>query len=129
VIVDCNSVPAVRAASILLGVLLASTLVSSRPVEGGTPSGRPTDAIGIKWEKITVDLPVSRTPFPQGVGSDIATGQCLICHSAGMVLRQPPLTLDEWTTEVNKMRNAYGAPIGTEQVGAVADYLHRINGR
>ena len=128
-IVDCNSLPAVRAASILLGVLLASTLVSSHPAEGGTPSGRPTEASGIKWEKISVDLPVSRTSFPQGVGSDIATGQCLLCHSAGMVLRQPPLTLDEWTAEVTKMRNAYGAPIPAEQVGAVADYLHRINGR
>jgi hypothetical protein len=78
--------------------------------------------------EVSVELPVSETSFPPGDGADI-TGQCLICHSAGMVLRQPPLTKDEWTAEINKMRNAFGAPLPSGQVEALARYLYRINGR
>jgi hypothetical protein len=44
-------------------------------------------------------------------------------------LRQPPLTQDEWTVEINKMRNAFGAPLPADQVQALAQYLRSINGR
>jgi len=66
---------------------------------------------------------------PPGNGSVIANAYCLICHSAGMVLRQPPLTQDEWTGEINKMRNSFGAPLPPDQVEALAKYLQSINGR
>jgi hypothetical protein len=46
-----------------------------------------------------------------------------------MVLRQPPLTQDEWTGEINKMRNSFGAPLPADQVATLAKYLHSINGR
>ena len=46
-----------------------------------------------------------------------------------MVLRQPPLMQDEWVGEINKMRNAFGAPLPSGQVEALARYLYRINGR
>jgi hypothetical protein len=52
-----------------------------------------------------------------------------MCHSAGMVLRQPPLTVDEWHTEITKMRTLFGAPIPAEQVDALARYLGVVNGR
>jgi hypothetical protein len=45
-----------------------------------------------------------------------------------MVLRQPPLTRDQWVGEINKMRSAYGAPLPADQVDRLADYLFRING-
>jgi hypothetical protein len=45
-----------------------------------------------------------------------------------MVLRQPPLTRDQWVSEINKMRSAFGAPLPADQVGRLADYLFRING-
>jgi mono/diheme cytochrome c family protein len=80
------------------------------------------------WAKVAVELPASKTLFPAGDGADIANGQCLICHSAGMVLRQPPLTQDEWRSEVNKMRNAFGAPLPADQVDALVRYLYRIDG-
>jgi len=44
------------------------------------------------------------------------------------VLRQPPLTEDEWIGEINKMRNAFGAPLPADQVDALAKYLSSING-
>jgi mono/diheme cytochrome c family protein len=81
------------------------------------------------WAKVTVELPTSQAVFPPGNGADIANGQCLICHSAGMVLRQPPLTQAEWTSEIDKMRNAYGAPMPADQVEALAKYLQGAVGR
>jgi mono/diheme cytochrome c family protein len=81
------------------------------------------------WTKVEVEVPVSQVIFPPGKGADIANGQCLMCHSAGMVLRQPPLSHEEWAGEITKMRSAFGAPIPPDQVEALATYLQGINGR
>jgi hypothetical protein len=53
----------------------------------------------------------------------------MICHSAGMVTRQSPLTYDEWKLEINKMRSAYGAPLPENQVDRLAKYLTTIAGK
>jgi mono/diheme cytochrome c family protein len=78
---------------------------------------------------VSVTFPDSRNVFPAGPGADIANTQCMICHSAGMVTRQPPLSFDQWKTEVEKMRTAYGAPLPEDQVEAVAKYLVGISGK
>ncbi|KFL49731.1 hypothetical protein JM78_30985 [Burkholderia pyrrocinia] len=83
----------------------------------------------VKVPSLDVTLPVSADRFPPGKGSEIANAQCLICHSTGMVTRQPPLTEQEWATISNKMRLSYGAPLPAEQVDALAKYLYSINGR
>jgi hypothetical protein len=90
-------------------------------------SATPTGVSGWQWSNVSVALPTSDASFPPGDGAEI-TPQCLICHSAGMVLRQPPLTRDQWLGEINIMRSAYGAPLPADQVGRLADYLFRING-
>ena len=46
-----------------------------------------------------------------------------------MVLRQPPLTVAEWRTEIEKMKTSFGAPIPSEQIDELAHYLGNINGR
>jgi hypothetical protein len=33
-----------------------------------------------------------------------------------------------WAAEVNKMINAYKAPVAPEDVGAIVDYLARVKG-
>jgi mono/diheme cytochrome c family protein len=78
---------------------------------------------------INVSLPTGAAVFPAGQGSNIADANCLICHSAGMVLRQPPLTVAEWNTEINKMKVSFGAPIPPDQIDELAHYLEVINGR
>jgi mono/diheme cytochrome c family protein len=124
-----RNVVLIRAIPILLGVALATgsawprTGDSTAAAENAGP--RPVQS----WARLTVEFPTSHTAFPSGNGADIANGQCLICHSAGMVLRQPPLTVDEWTGEINKMRNSFGAPLPVDQVAVLARYLHSINGR
>jgi mono/diheme cytochrome c family protein len=121
------------AVPILLGIALATGLTWPRTVES-EPAATAPPVKGAakgpipKWTKVSVELPVSQIPFPPGNGSVIANAYCLICHSAGMVLRQPPLTQDEWTGEINKMRNAFGAPLPADQVGSLAKYLLSING-
>jgi mono/diheme cytochrome c family protein len=96
--------------------------------KAGTPAGKKDEA-SRQWAIVKVELPASDETFPPGVGADIATSQCLICHSAGMVLRQPPLTKDEWRAEIMKMRSAYGAPLPEDQVDGLAEYLKGIGGR
>jgi mono/diheme cytochrome c family protein len=87
------------------------------------------DEASRQWAIVRVELPASDETFPPGVGADVATSQCLICHSAGMVLRQPPLTKDEWRAEIMKMRSAYGAPLPDDQVDGLAEYLKSIGGK
>lgn len=77
---------------------------------------------------LSVRPPVSRAVFPPGKGSSIANTYCVMCHSVGMVTRQPPLTFKAWKAEVNKMRTAYGAPIPASDVETIARYLTTING-
>jgi mono/diheme cytochrome c family protein len=79
-----------------------------------------------RWARLSVQLPTSVTMFPAGDGADIANSQCLICHSAGMVLRQPALSESEWRATINKMRTAYGAPLPADQVDALATYLSNL---
>src|SRR5713101_8147308 len=118
----------ISAIPILLGIALAAGLAWPRTVDSAPGVKEAVNGPVKKWTKVSVELPASQTPFPPGDGAVIANAQCLICHSAGMVLRQPPLTQDEWVGEINKMRNVYGAPLPADQVEALARYLYSIDG-
>lgn len=119
----------ISAVPVLLGIALAAGLAWPRTVNSEPAAKKAVKDSVPKWVKVSVDLPASQASFPAGNGSVIANAYCLICHSAGMVLRQPPLTQDEWTGEINKMRSSFGAPIPADQVQALAQYLRAINGR
>jgi mono/diheme cytochrome c family protein len=80
------------------------------------------------WTRLSVELPTSEARFPAGQGADIANTQCVLCHSAGMVLRQPALTQDQWKGEIEKMRSSYGAPVPADQVDGLARYLQATVG-
>jgi cytochrome c5 len=79
-------------------------------------------------KSVNVDLPSGDRMFPNGPGSEAANNNCLACHSAGMVLTQPALSKAEWRSEVEKMRNAYKAPIEAADVDALVDYLVGLAG-
>jgi mono/diheme cytochrome c family protein len=119
----------ISAVPVLLGIALAAGLAWPRTVNSEPAAKEAVKGSVPKWVKVSVDLPASQISFPPGNGSVIANAHCLICHSAGMVLHQPPLTEDEWTGEINKMRSAFGAPIPADQVQTLAQYLRSINGR
>ena len=73
-----------------------------------------------------VELPVSTSTFPAGPGSELS-GKCLICHSAGMVLKQPLLTESQWRTEIIKMRKVYGAPLQDSDIEPLVAYMTKVN--
>ncbi|MEA1673843.1 hypothetical protein [Nitrospirillum sp. BR 11163] len=77
---------------------------------------------GVTLPSVTVDLPQSDREFP-GTDAAAINNNCLTCHSAGMVLRQPPFPREKWAEIVNKMIQTYKAPIDAGDVPAIVDYL------
>jgi hypothetical protein len=110
---------------VLLLIMLATSLAWPRAADSPASAARSASNSSRLWTKVGVELPSSEIPFPPGKGSEM-TPQCLICHSADMVLHQPPLTQGEWVGEINKMRNAFGAPLPANQVEELARYLYNI---
>jgi hypothetical protein len=56
--------------------------------------------------------------------------QCLACHSLDYIqMNSRFLDKAGWTTSVNKMINAFGAPIAKEDVDAIATYLAENYGK
>ncbi|WP_245983036.1 c-type cytochrome [Trinickia fusca] len=107
-------------------------MIGSRylPASAQSQTAKQTERVPpVRFAAVDVTLPSGETVFPPGKGSEIANANCVICHSTGMVLRQPALTVDEWHAEIDKMRNAFGAPIPADQVDELAHYLSTINGR
>jgi hypothetical protein len=80
-------------------------------------------AAPFELKPVKIDLPDSDKMFPDGPGADAINNNCLACHSADMVLNQPPLPRATWEAEVHKMINAYKAPIDQTDVAAIVDYL------
>jgi mono/diheme cytochrome c family protein len=74
-------------------------------------------------------LPPEIAKFKPGPGEALATGQCLLCHSADYISTQPPFDRAGWTASVQKMREKYGAPIPTNQIDALVDYLVKTYGK
>ena len=77
---------------------------------------------GVTLRSVNVDLP-DRDRNSDDLGADVVNNNCLACHSAGMVLTQPRLPRAVWRAEVEKMRNAYKAPIAAEDIPTIVDYL------
>jgi hypothetical protein len=72
----------------------------------------------------TISLPGDAgMSFKPGPGLGAVQGACLSCHSSAYVSTQPTLTKAQWTAEVAKMKNVFGAPIADDQVPAIVDYL------
>jgi hypothetical protein len=85
-------------------------------------------ATPFELKSVKIDLPDSDRMFPDGPGSDAINNNCLACHSAGMVLNQPALSKQAWAAEVNKMINTYKAPVASENVGPIIEYLTALKG-
>ncbi|HWY60501.1 MAG TPA: cytochrome c [Rhizomicrobium sp.] len=79
-------------------------------------------------KSVSVDLPAGTEPFA-GADADAINQNCLACHSADMVLNQPPMTQAAWQAEVAKMIGTYKAPVASQDVDAIVAYLYRIRGR
>ena len=81
---------------------------------------------GVTLHSVSVSLPRSDNTFQGGRGADAINNDCLICHSAGMVLDQATLSRAAWQAEVEKMRDAFKAPFAAEDIPAIVDYLTNL---
>jgi cytochrome c553 len=93
--------------------------------EAGTTAPVPSivEGGGVTLRSVSVNLPGSEIIFPGGSQADTINNDCLLCHSAGMVLDQPDLSRTAWRAEVEKMRNAYKAPFATQDDPIIVEYL------
>ena len=82
-----------------------------------------TDVGGITLRSVGFEFPTAGRDFPPGPGADTMAGNCMSCHTPGMILNQPALTQAEWTGEVNKMVKVYKAPIEEADIPAIITYL------
>ena len=71
----------------------------------------------------------SKVQLKDGPGRDKANA-CMACHSADYIqMNSRFLDKAGWTASVNKMINAFGAPIPKEDVEAIASYLSQNYGK
>ncbi len=88
-----------------------------------------TGGLSVLAAGLKIELPADRAALKPGPESDLASGQCLICHSADYITTQPPgKPLAFWKAEVEKMKKVFGAPIPDDQIDPVAAYLARTYG-
>jgi len=77
---------------------------------------------------VKIELPAETSAFKPGPGSEIANGQCLICHSVEYVTTQPLMPASFWTAEAKKMRDKFDASLPEEQIGLLVAYLAKNSG-
>ena len=74
-------------------------------------------------------MPHDEPAFPPGPGRDEFVAACVVCHSPRYITMQPRFSRSTWLSEVNKMKDAYGAHISDEQALRITEYLVSINGK
>jgi hypothetical protein len=77
----------------------------------------------------TIALPHDEPMFPPGPGREEFATACVVCHSPRYITMQPRFSRTTWLSEVNKMKNTYGAHISEDQVQKITDYLVSFNGK
>ena len=77
----------------------------------------------------TIVMPHDEPLFPPGRGREEFVTACVVCHSPRYITMQPRFSRRTWLSEVDKMKNVYGAHISDEQVQKITDYLVLINGK
>jgi hypothetical protein len=71
----------------------------------------------------------SKVQLKDGPGRDKAAA-CMACHSLDYIqMNSRFLDKAGWTASVNKMINAFGAPIAKEDVEPIANYLAQNYGK
>lgn len=96
-----------------------STVPAAHSVSGG----------GFTLVSTEVALPGDDATFPSGAGSELLAANCTSCHSASMILNQPPLKPEQWQAMVKKMREVYKAPIAERDVSTLVDSLVALGAR
>jgi len=108
--------PSSLAAALAALAVLAAGFLTPAASEGQTRPRPPT------LKSVSIELPDDAGLFT-GPSGDLLNARCIACHSASMVLTQPPMTAMQWRATVVKMRDAYRAPVPEADVDAIAAAL------
>lgn len=92
-----------------------------------TPAPPAVSAAGFTLSSAAIDLPSDDVALPPGPDLAVVQANCTACHSAAMIVSQPPLTRAQWEGEVKKMREVYHAPVDPAAVPAIVAYLTTLN--
>lgn len=110
-------------AVLLVAIGAPNSRLAPPPAAPATPPPPSVSANGFSLASTSVDLPTDEGQYPAGPHADVINANCTSCHSASMALNQPPLSADQWTAEVTKMREVYRAPVAAADVPAIVAYL------
>ena len=58
-------------------------------------------------------------------GSGLVQAYCTACHSLAPIVRHSGFTAEQWASEVQKMREVYGAPIDDPTAKQITAYLQK----
>ena len=105
-----------------------STLPPS-PFQPPAPAPSQVSGGGLTLTSTSVEFPDDDAQYGQGPGADVMNRNCTACHSANMVLNQPALSPAQWKATVEKMRDAYKAPVDEKDVPAIVAYLIALNAK
>src|SRR6516165_11885502 len=112
---------------ILLSVATPARCVAQSASTADTAPAAPAPSIvtggGLTLHSVNLSFPRSDNTFPGGAAADTINNDCLICHSAGMVLDQATLSPAAWQGMVNQMHNDFKAPFAVQDSTAILDYL------
>ena len=112
---------------ILLAIVTPTRWVVQPSLAAEAPSVAPAPASaaggGVTVHSVSVNFPRSDSTFPGGREADAINNDCLICHSAGMVLNQANLSRAAWQGIVEQMSNDFKATFAAADVPAIVDYL------
>jgi cytochrome c553 len=125
---DAIARSAILAVSVIVMAIAASVCwiaQSTRAAEA--PPAAPAPSIvtggGVTLRSVNVNFPRSYTTFRGGAKADAINNNCLICHSAGMVLDQAALSRAGWQGIVSQMHNDFKAPFAAKDGPAIVDYV------
>src|SRR5260370_174281 len=132
-VISANAIAggAIAAASLIVMASGTSALSVAQPAPVAesaplAPASSMVTGGGVTLHSVNVKFPRSDSTFSGGRGADAINNDCLLCHSAAMVLDQAKLSRAEWQTEVDKMRDSYKAPFAAEDIPAIVDYLVNV---
>jgi cytochrome c553 len=118
---------AIAAAGLILLAIATPTrsLAQPAPVAKSPPPTTDSSIVtggGVTLHSLNLSFPNSQSIFP-GAGAEAINNDCLICHSAAMVLDQANLSRAEWQNIVDQMHNDFKAPFAAGDTPAIVDYL------
>ncbi len=115
-----NRLAGALAGCVTLALLLAPNALAKKPRAKGTPA--------MAGAAASIDLPPGDDVLPDRPNAEAVDRNCLSCHSPEIVVNQPSLSRAQWTAEVNKMRQVYGAAIPDDDMQAILNYLVSLRG-